>query len=351
MCERTGNMRARTFCGTAGQLGLIAAVALAGGVSAETFKWAKTEYGNTPATAYDWNDASNWTNNAVPSAGAAVEFPNLSGVYYVRMPDEVQLGSMMVNANVRLIGGTVTVTDLGTNTRALLEGDGVIYADIVYNQPGDVCTTHYLASINLAGRTIAQHGEVVSAWGVTRHRLDLYATSSDPLRTDDFQMTKTMHPGSGSVYFYAPEGADACTSTWSQTAGSPFLSRVSTTAHTIAVGTIVTGAGIPEGTFVKRRYTASEIELSAPVTETAAANEVTFAAFTPDVRARIPTFSRQGMLATDFKLYKRRAQDGFRFEMDNYYTGGSQINQHGLGTGEVPNYQPGTHVFQFEKST
>ena len=311
---------------------------------AGTCTWINASSGNTPATAYDWSDSANWKDGAVPADGDAVVFPQNGGVYFVRMPDELKLGGMNVAGNARLLGERLVITDLGLNTRATLQGGGVIYADIQMGQPGDVMTTHYLANINLAGRIVADVSEVISAWSDTLHRLDFYATTSDPLRTDDFQLTKSMHPGSGNVGIYAPEGAEACTGTWSQTAGSPYLQRVSATAHPIAVGTLVTGAGIPEGAFVRRRFGNNHIELSAPVTETVAENAVAFAAFTPDVRAHIPLFDRQGTTQTYLKLFKYRAQDGFRFEMDNMRTGPRQLNTHGLTAEEIKSRQPGTEV-------
>ena len=311
---------------------------------AETCTWTLSSSGNTPATAYDWTDAANWQDGRVPADGDAVVFPQNGGVYFVRMPDELKIGSMTVAGNARLLGERLVVTDLGANKRATLQGGGVIYADFQFGQPGDVMVTHYIGGINLAGRIVADVSEVISAWGDELHRLDLYATTSNPLRTDDFQLTKPMHPGSGNVGVYAPEGADACTGVWSQTAGSPYLQRVSATAHPIAVGTVVTGAGIPDGAFVRRRFGNNHIELSVPVTETAAENTVAFAAFTPDVRAHIPVFDRQGSTQTYFKLFKYRAQDGLRFEIDTTRTWSKQLNTHGLTTDEIKTRQPGTLV-------
>jgi hypothetical protein len=71
--------------------------------------------------------------------------------------------------------------------------------------------------------------------------------------------------GTGTLSLYAPRGSDGTSGAWSQTTGSPYLFYVSgTKGYSLPVGTIVTGAGIPAGTFLKRIFSDNSIELSNP---------------------------------------------------------------------------------------
>ena len=52
---------------------------------------------NTPATAYLWNEPSNWDTEQVPAAHDVVIFPQPANVYYVRLPEEgVTVGSFSI---------------------------------------------------------------------------------------------------------------------------------------------------------------------------------------------------------------------------------------------------------------
>ena len=69
---------------------VVAMVLVASAVQAVTTNTWKTTCmaPNTPATAYLWNEPSNWDKGQVPAAHDVVEFPIPSNVYYVRVPDE-----------------------------------------------------------------------------------------------------------------------------------------------------------------------------------------------------------------------------------------------------------------------
>jgi hypothetical protein len=97
--------------------------------------------------------------------------------------------------------------------------------------------------------------------------------------------------------FYAPESStNAVVLDFEQQAGSPYLRRISgTSADPLCVGTLVTGAGIPDGTYLKRVFPLKEwIELSNPVTSTAAQNSLTFAPFSPKVHLRVAEYRPNG---------------------------------------------------------
>ena len=328
----------------------VLAMAIAGVAHAFTTNtWTNASTGNTPATAYDWSDPDNWSLGAVPADLDALKFPTSGGMRYIKMPSTVTVESIREGSDkIFLIGDTFNLLS-GGSTRPYLGGGIWLYADLVVGSASlPASLVPYQSACFIAGRIISTHHDIVSASGTTAHHMDKYATSSNPVRTDDIDIASnhSIFPGSGSVTFYAPQGADACTGDWAQTAGSPYLSRVSGTAHPLAVGTIVSGDGIPAGTWLKRVFSNSLIELSAAAETTSASNALAFAAFTPDVRVHVPKFMRQGSTDTNFKLYKYRDEDSFRFEMDAYATYPNQINRIGLTESDLQTYRPGTHVLR-----
>ena len=314
-----------------------------------TNTWNNASTGNTPATAYDWSDPDNWSLGAVPGDLDAVKFPTSGGMRYIKMPSTVTVESIRQGSDkIVLVGDTFNLLSDGS-TRPYLGGGIWLYADLVVGSASlPSSLVPYQSACFIAGRIISPHHDVVSASGTTAHHMDKYATSPNPVRTDDIDIASnhSIFPGSGSVTFYAPQGADACTGDWAQTAGSPYLSRVSGTAHPLAVGTVVSGDGIPAGTWLKRVFSNSLIELSAAAETTSASNALAFAAFTPDVRVHVSKFMRQGSTDTNFKLYKYRDEDSFRFEMDAYATYPNQINRIGLTESDLATYRPGTHVLR-----
>lgn len=323
----------------------IAALFVADAFAVTTNDWAQSSGGNSPATAFAWTDGANWKSGAAPGDWEVVRFFSPERPLYVRLPDEVAIYKLSGNPNVVLLGERVVLSGASADGRAIFQNYIRIYADLLFGTERD-STVPWFGGVNVAGRLIADKWNVTPAWDWTNHRLDWYATSANPRRTDDVQLSEGIlyHPGSGHVAFYAPQGSEGCTGTWRQTSGSPFLERVSETAHPISVGTVVTGTGIPVGAYVRRRFESNLIELSAPVTETIDANEVSFAAFTPDVRVSIPYFNRQGNGTTCFKLFKYRAQDGLRVELGRYWAGNGQRNEIGLTGAECKTWTPGTHV-------
>lgn len=313
---------------------------------ADSFGWTGPCTANTPNTAYAWNDANNWTNSAgvaeVPASRGKVVFPPLSGAVYVQLPDEdVVIGSASFSDNnLYLVGEHVFTYSSGTF------GSG--YGPWMFT---DVCNglsdggIVYTAHVNFAGRVTDQQ-KLISSWQDTDFRLDRFAQSSNPLRTDDFVVVNVVHPGSGSNNFYGPESsATNMTSAWTLAEGSPYISRASNCPHAIPVGTLVTGAGLPEGTFVKRYFTKTQLELSAPATASGSDVALTFAAFTPDVRIHFANFHRQGFTTVHNYLFKYRAEDTLRFEFDSYNIyDGSKGQNNQLGNPLGSSYQPGTYV-------
>lgn len=301
---------------------------------------------NTPATAYNWSDSGNWKDGMVPNAYDKAVLP--STALYINLPDGVVASNVTIGATY-LMGSKLRIEGNASGIRpGLSAANGCLFADLELGKLNglDPWISSTGNGINIAGRTIAVDAHYIPAGGMISQRLDYFANSSNPVRTDDIQIAadKMFFPGSASCMVFAPKGSAECTGTWSQTAGSPFISLVGA-SHTLAVGTIVTGDGIPDGTFLKRVFSSSWVELSAAPTNTIAENTLTFAAFSPDVRIHVPAFQRQGTGSYRFVLVKWREQDSMRFEMDatRWYQG--QLDNLGVYDSEMGTYYSGTYVF------
>ncbi|MGN0853228.1 MAG: hypothetical protein ACI4Q3_07600 [Kiritimatiellia bacterium] len=311
----------------------------------ETNVWQTTTVGNTPETALDWLDSANWSLGSPPAAGDSVSFASRSGVQYVRLPENLTLCDLRLVENTYLVGERLVFSSAGAGTNPRVY-NGWIFADVTMTTVADE-KSPWVGGNYFCGRLIAPYDSIIPASGMVCHRLDRYATSSNPLRTDDLQGGETavvLHPGNASYAVYAA-GAAASASAWSQTEGSPYLSLADASAAPVAVGATVTGAGIPEGTFVRRRFTdLTHIELSQPVAETLSSNVLSFAAFNPDVRLHVQRYIRQGNSGSALMLCKYLPDDNLQLEIDTF---GNAANgtwwEIGLSSSQSP-WLPGTLV-------
>ena len=202
---------------------------------------------NTPATAYNWSDSGNWKDGMVPNAYDKAVLP--STALYINLPDGVVASNVSIGATY-LMGSKLRIEGNVSGIRpGLSAANGCLFADLELGKLNglDPWISSTGNGINIAGRTIAVDAHYIPAGGTISQRLDYFANSSNPVRTDDIQIAadKMFFPGSASCMVFAPKGSAECTGTWSQTAGSPFISLVGA-SHTLAVGTIVTGDGIPD---------------------------------------------------------------------------------------------------------
>lgn len=329
------------------------AVAVGCGLTARaeyaTCTWANSTGNNTPMTAFDWTDADNWQNQTPPAKYDRADFPNFSGQnasYYVRMPDDVTLGYLSSGGRAICIGEKFTLSSVALGTTPRIEGPVWLYADLYPKESAGDSTSWLSGNIMVAGRIISPFGYVVPAGSTTALRMDKYATHGEPLRTDDLQIPDeyALFPGNASFSAYVA-GGSSLTAAWKQEAGSPFVDLVSGTSTNIAVGAAVTGQGIPEGTFVRRRFpNDSSIELSAPATETIASNILTIDEFHPDARIRIKRFLRQGTDGSNVKLYRWREQDRLSLEADDFNSNSKAFWIHGLTDDEAKSWKSGTLV-------
>ncbi|MBR2982225.1 MAG: hypothetical protein IKC80_03230 [Kiritimatiellae bacterium] len=159
-------------------------------------------------------------------------------------------------------------------------------------------------------------GELVLANNIADFRLDHFASSSNPVRTDDLVLD-SIYRGSGHFYVVGPRSAGAHEGTWNVTPGSPYIFS-SGTGEATAPGSVVACAGVfPEGTFVKRVFPDGSIELSEPASASVEAGEhlLSFAAIKPVTRLVVPLLKMNTYARTYTSFRKISAADDFTVEI------------------------------------
>ena len=332
--------------------GMLAAFAGLAAASLEAATWNNATGGTTPDTAMDWTLAGNWLNDEKPSHnGTAEVLQAISTGRFISLPDDLGLYSLKIGERWYLLGKTVTFGS-GADAAALRGDDGYLYADVVsdsspYGLYAGSTKNGYC--LNICGRICDTPGHAfLLAGGIVYHQLARYADASGEVRTGDYQTTQTFVISDTSLTVFGPYGADRQSGTWSQTEGSPFLTRVANPVNTICVGGLVKGRGIPDGAYVKRYFNNLYCELSVPASETIAANAITFEPFSPKVRAYVPALQRQGSQDKTLAVVKYREQDDVRFETGLFKmmsNSSAMIQVLGIPDSYMPGMLPGTIVF------
>ena len=277
--------------------------------NADSARFLSANAGATVDVAANYLLLANWNGEVVGNAaGRDVTFDARATYGFVELNDDISVGAFSGFNNLVLFGDrTITVTANGQTYVRIQKAH--MYADIAV--PSGVNMESY-DSLSICGDvSVSGYSRYV---GNTMFRADLYAKSSDCVRTTPWR-TGDLNMSGNYVWYYAPRGSGAVSGTWSQTDGSPYLFPVDATAA-LPVGTLVTGNGIQSGSFLKRIFPDGSIELSKPVTTTAAANEVTFAAFDPDFTQVHATWRCIG--AGKIGLVKYREQDSARLVFSGY---------------------------------
>ena len=273
---------------------------------------------NTPITAYDWTLGANWQDTSYyPSgkgAGANIAAGSDKAVRFVKLPDSLTLGQLIRNSAGLdyLLGKSLT---LETEAQVYVKSqEVVVYADVNLKT-----ADNRLYETQLAGDIEANDCRPYFC-GLTQ-RCDLYSNASGASRENPVVTDTAPWLLKGGYLLYAPRGAAETIGTWNQTAGSPYL-ELNGESHPLAVGTGVTGSGIPEGTFLKRILGDSWIELSQNVTDTIEGNQVTFAGFSPEFSQ---TFSRMVAAHADTRitLFKQREDDQAQITFNAFDFGNS----------------------------
>ena len=282
------------------------------------------DVGNTsPAAAADWTNPLNWDSNPEYPSGAQWKavLTGAVGMRYISMPNTISLGALTAtkydlsgaSGTVLMCGGPITFDNPSGNYNI---SGGRIFADI---KTDGTQNEGILADTELAGRIdFGGNGLLYLASGVAYHRLDHYATSADPVRNDDFT-AHGIYRGSGYMKVYGPRSGEAHAEEWTVTAGSPFVTR-NTTTPAIAAGAVVTCEGVfPAGTFVKRIFADNCIELSSPAADGAGsgAKTLSFAAIRPSVTYTIPWLRMHSNSKTCTAFIKHAQDDDMRVVVSN----------------------------------
>ena len=276
-----------------------------------------------------WNEVANWVDDTVASGSDAVATLTPAAGRYVKLPDSLSLKTILndaADAPVVIIGdGSYDFNPRDTNQGPK---NCFLYCPFDFSVNGEANSNQYagfMRGCQICGPIGSQTaGGYPRFEGTVSFRYDLYATAAGENRTfQTFPSAISMDSGA-TLRFISPKGSStALSSRWMQTAGSPFLALAAgETPHTLSAGTIVTGDGIPSGTFLKRIFPDGSIELSASPTSTVAGNALTFAAFNGKTYATLPYrmayFNSAGWRTVIVEKY--RDEDEFTVKIPRFQT-------------------------------
>lgn len=288
----------------------LAVVFISGAVraAATEYNWTGPTEANTPATAYDWTSPGYWDTTPYPQDADSIATFKTDASIYVKVPDSLTLQRIKSGAKKTIV--LAENLTCGSFSYSTYVNPAVrIYAQTLSDFTGggyaEVCAD-----------VAPKDGSMAFNSDPQRFRFDLYANSSDPCRTNMISNWKSCSVATGNFRFTAPRSADVQASTWAQTKESPYLKRVSATDHVLAVGTAVTGVGIPNGTFLRRNFENGWIELSNPVSETLGENELTFGSFESDAYQHLEALSPANNFSSYISLRKADARGKATLEID-----------------------------------
>ena len=290
-----------------------------------TNKWTNADAGTTVTNASLWSELSNWESDFVPNgANTRVIFPKFTGSRYVKIDSPLTLNY--------LLGQSSDTTPIVISDSGITMSHPTSFSEI---SGGRYFTDFFCAGKNYFG--VSGNLEINGTITATRltlvnktncMRLDNFAASSSPDRNSDLNID-TLYRGSGHFYVVGPRKGAAHEGEWFVKAGSPYLFRDSASGPKIASGAVVACGDIfPEGTFVKRIFSETCIELSAPASDSAGEGlkTLSFAAITPKTRISIPTMTMATYSRTYTYFVKHEADDDFEVEVQNLVSGMSNNN-------------------------
>ena len=285
-----------------------------------TNQWTDATVHDSIFNAADWYSVNSWYPASVPNDPTADAWlPNRT--LYVTNSQPLSLYS------IRTIEGWgdncfVYVSDEPVSFYTIKQaywrvGGGRFYAPVHFAGGGET----YLAVVEFCGDVVCDD----AASGPFGHsqkvewRFDKFANAAGADRVAH-PLDAALRSYDTFFSFYCPQSsATNVTYAYKLAAGSPYVKKVATAANpVIPAGTVVTGAGVPAGTFVKRVFPDWSLELSVPVTASADTTPLTFAAFTPNVYQYIRSFGHNGAnCAVGLKAMKYRAEDRLEVEVDS----------------------------------
>ncbi|MBQ3345021.1 MAG: hypothetical protein IJG84_24245 [Kiritimatiellae bacterium] len=240
----------------------------------------------------NWSDADNWDGGSPANGSTGVADLSVASGRYINITSATSLKRILGTAAplpVIRSDSTVTIYNSGNG---LGSSNVWIYAPFAFNGSSEYCGIN---GFQICGQCVSINKEPLVS-PENKFRFDLYATAAGGTRSETVWPKSLNCFGESAFYFIAPRGSESdITANWSMVEGSPFLSRAAGQAeHVLSVGTLVTGAGVPDGTYLKRVFPDGTIELSAAATATAASSAITFAAFDSKMVATINGNMRRG---------------------------------------------------------
>lgn len=287
-----------------------------------TAVWQAENVGQSVTNAADWFTPANWAGGTVPNGETwTAEFlASATGTPFIKADQPILLAGMKTRGYADGNADAVSlVSDHGITISVPTEFShiqgGRIFSDLAAGGSG---RAGFGANIELNGRLVAS--EAVLASQCVSVRLDHFAKSSDPLRDDDVVLD-SIYRGSGEMAIVAPRKGAAHSGQWHVTAGSPYVFREATEPK-IAAGAVVSCENVfPAGTFVKRIFSDTCIELSQPAAETfeTGSADLSFAAITPKTRIGIQHMKMVTWVRRCISFGKHEPDDDFRIEVDRLY--------------------------------
>ena len=218
----------------------------------------------TFAGAADWSEPGNWT-GGVPQAkdDQALFTSSSAAATWVKIPAAgtgaiSSLNSVGGTGKSYFFGGPITfVNPSGSDHSSVAAENSTIFSDVTGS--GNI---YWDYPVTMYGRmdssfVIGSYGTKTFTWNLTRYS----EAAATGLR--EYHFTKSCRPTYGHLEIVFPKGTDAAEGVWKTTAGSPYATYVSGAVGTaIMAGAPVTGEQFPSGTFVKRIFDDSNIELS-----------------------------------------------------------------------------------------
>ena len=287
--------------------------------------------GTTVTNALDYFGSANWVGGQPANSGTVeATFTNgMPGVRYIKADSTVHVGNLYnrlggtfsTNSSKRImfVSDHPVVFNRGKDY-GIPSPDGVVfYADVSWlNEwyPRGLVFCGDLATAPSEDYGTSEYSDLYLRLAIAcgcpiEIRYDLFAKSSNPVRSNVGGFNASTI-NAGDLALVAPHGSDVdVVGQWSQEAGSPYVFRTGA-AHVLCSGTIVRGAGIQPGTYVKRIFSAESIELSAPAESTIADNALAFEAFSPQVTQKPFTiYSAQANATHNLYFMKWREKDEF----------------------------------------
>ena len=287
-------------------LALLGAVLFAAVASATTYTW-KGGTGS-PVAPCAWSDPANWEDssgqNGYPNGDDADVSVTSAAQVFVKLTEDITVRkaqhSVSTFDKVVVISDDFSFTLVGVASTRCLRGF-TFYCPFLYR--ADISSRY--TNVRFCGNVSRVSGGADGSFpmahsGPVVFSYDRFAESASAIRAYAFPDTLTFY--ATSFRFDAPRTTSVANSwKFKTTDQSKFIENAQGNGLAIPVGTIVTGPGIPDGTFVKRIFSyngGGYVELSRPATASATST-LAFAPFSPKLTVDLTSFNHNGSAFSD----------------------------------------------------